>query len=54
MSRRPSWIRARYVCWKNCTGFTLAVGWNYWVLGIETTDWGGRVMLIWWHWCWHK
>lgn len=33
--------------------FTVAFGVKWWLIGIKVYPWGIRLMLIWWHACFH-
>jgi len=45
-------IKSKNVC-KDNGKFILHVGYNHYDFGIQVHEWGVRVMLIWWHWCFH-
>jgi hypothetical protein len=45
-------LKSRTVC-HNSEKFLIMVGHRHWNLGFQIQDWGIRIMLIWWHVCFH-
>lgn len=34
--------------------FVVEIGYKYFKIGFKTHPWGFRLMLLWWHVCWHR
>lgn len=46
-------IRADYVAFNPQPVISIMVSFRHYLLGLRVETWGVRIMLIWWHICWH-